>query len=75
VTLNLKFPITHDGYFTLKLCKLNSPKDVVNQSCFDQEILKISALNPINNAENIWLSQGDYVIQTGGGANQTANFT
>ena len=70
--------ISHQGYFTLKLCKLDSPKDIATQSCFDQEILKITALDPINGnppADTLWRNQGDYIIETGGNIRMYGNFT
>ncbi len=38
----------------LKLCKLNSPTDMATQTCFDQNVLKISPIsNFMNNPHNL----------------------
>jgi hypothetical protein len=70
--------IVHLGYFTLKLCKLNGPNNIADQSCFDGEILKITALNPVNGTpgvDDLWRNQGDYIIETGGNGNWYGNLT
>ena len=33
----------HGGFFSVKLCKLNSASEVVSQECLDKESLKIIA--------------------------------
>jgi hypothetical protein len=52
----------HNGIMRIKLCKLNSPTDILTQDCFDQEILKISVNS--TRANNI----DEYTIRTSAAA-------
>ena len=43
--INIKFYLGHGGYFRVKLCKLNSPSDIVSGTCLDQNVLRILSVN------------------------------
>jgi len=45
VTMNAYFYLGHGGYFRVKLCKLNSPSDIVSGTCLDQNVLRILSVN------------------------------
>lgn len=54
VTMNILATASHGGMMRLKLCKLNSPTDMATQTCFDQNVLKISPIsNFMNNPHNL----------------------
>ncbi len=60
----IKFGACHFGAFTLKLCVLNSPTDIANQTCFDQNLLRLTPVNPLVTINNVSVVGDDYTILT-----------
>jgi hypothetical protein len=52
----------HYGAFTLKLCKLNGPNDILSQTCFDQNSLKLTPIAPLVSSDKRTVQGDDHTI-------------
>jgi len=68
-------PGCHYGAFNVRICKLENPTDIPTQACFDQNLIKITPVNPIVNLANKNIALDDYHFTTESFNERSTNFT